>query len=538
MAILSSGKLSLVDVNGRPIRAAMTDTAHFAASQTAREMATFNPPLYSADGALAGEIETMAARAYDLERNHGVASGAIQTVIDNVVGTGLRLSAKPDWRSLGWTKERADEWGRAVEAKWRTFASKPTFDAARHHTFGGMTVMQLRTAFLSGEALALALWRPDRPGAKWATNFQAIDPARLYDTVAGMSNNAQQGIERNEYGEPVAYWIRKTHPGELTFSSAAGDSGEFVRVPAYTRFGRQRVLHIYDKKRPGQSRGATILASVMGAFRMLDRYQRTELQTAVINSMIAAFIETPMTGEDIATIFGGNDPERAYEKYMESRTGWDVQLEGAGVIPLHPGDKLNTFNPNRPNSAYGSYVEQTLRYIGAGLNMPYELVLKDFSKTNYSSARAALMEAWRTFTAIRHWLIEQWATPVYELWLEEAVSKGEVDAPDFYENRDAYTGCKWIGPGRGWIDPLKEAQASEKRLQTTSTLEDECAEQGRDWEEVIDQRIRERIYLRDREREAGLSPEVLPGQAAPTGPEPTPPAQDDDDRPEDQEGEQ
>lgn len=506
---------------------AMQDTAHFAASRKAREMASFDPLLYSADAALYGEIDTMAARAYDLERNHGIASGAIQTTIDNVVGTGLRLSAKPDWRALGWTKEQADEWARGVEAKWRGFANRPTFDAARHHTFGGMTVMQLRTAFLSGEALALALWRPGRPGAKWATNFQAIDPARLCDPMGMQYQDKRRGgIEFNGYGEPVAYWIRKTHPGDLY--AFGDDPTGYERVPAWTSFGRQRVLHIFDKKRPGQTRGKTILASVMGAFRMLDKYQRTELQTAVINSMIAAFIETPLTGEDIANIFGGQDPERAARKYLDSRNGWDVRLEGAGVIPLHPGDKLNTFNPNRPNSAYGDYVEQTLRYIGAGLNLPYELILKDFSKTNYSSARAALMEAWRTFTAIRHWLVEQWATPCYELWLEEAVSKGEVDAPDFYELRDAYCGCKWIGPGRGWIDPLKEAQAAEKRLQTTSTLEDECAEQGRDWEDVVDQRVRERSYLREREKEAGLEPEVLPGQApAPAASRPDPDSGDD-----------
>ncbi len=87
---------------------------------------------------------------------------------------------------------------------------------------------------------------------------------------------------------------------------------------------------------------------------------------------------------------------------------------------------------------------------------------------------------------------------VYELWLEEAVNKGLVDAPDFYENRYAYTRCKWIGPGRGWVDPVKEAQACQIRMEIgLSTLEAECAGQGLDWEEVLEQRAREKERMKE-----------------------------------------
>jgi lambda family phage portal protein len=129
--------------------------------------------------------------------------------------------------------------------------------------------------------------------------------------------------------------------------------------------------------------------------------------------------------------------------------------------------------------------------------MPYELLMKDFSKTNYSSARAALLEAWRYFNARREWFATYWANPVYELWLEEAVARGEVEAPDFYENQAAYSACKWIGSGRGWVDPMKEAQASGERIRNNvSTLEREAAEQGLDWEEVLEQRAREEEFAK------------------------------------------
>lgn len=474
--------IQFLDQFGRPM--AVQDTAHFAASRTARELRTWTPPLMSADAELQGEASSIAARAYDLERNNGVAAGIIRTQVDNILGTGLRLSARPDYIALGRTKEWADTWSRTTEAKWRGFANSTDFDAARELNFGGASVVMLRTCLLSGDGLALPQWLPDRAGARWSTAFQLVDPARLTNPpgkIAGVG--LREGIEISLYGEPVAYHIRKTHPGD---SYLIGGSADFERVPARTSFGRRRVLHLYEKLRPGQSRGKSILTSVMGAFKMLDHYQRTEMQTVVANSMIAAFIETPLQGDQIAELFGSS------KEYIDSRSEWNVKLEGASVIPLHPGDKLNSFTPTRPNSAYSQFVEAVLRYIGAGLNVPYELLLKDFSKTNYSSARAALLEAWRYFLAMREWLSTYWADPVYELWLEEAISRGEVEAPDFYENRAAWCACKWIGPGRGWIDPLKEAQAMDARLKSgTSTLERECAEQGDDWEEVLEQRAKE-----------------------------------------------
>lgn len=500
IAARTTGAIQILDQHGQPLRAD-GDTSHFAASRTARELRRWMPMLESADTELAGERDTIAARSYDLERNNGIAGGAIRTQVDNIVGTGLRLAAKPDYLALGKNKDWADNWARTTEAKWRTFANSVDFDAARRLNFHGQTVVMLRTALLSGDGLALAQWLPDRPGAKWSTAFQLVDPARLGSPGGTIgTGNVRDGVEINDLGEAIAYHIRKSHPGDIY---SLGDGALYERVPARTRHGRLRVIHLYEQLRAGQTRGKSILAGVMGAFKMLDHYQRIELQTVVVNSMIAAFIETPLKAEEIADLFGSQ------EKFMQSREGWDVKLEGAGIIPLHPGDKLNAFTPTRPNSAYEAFVNAVLRYISTGLNMPYELLMKDFSQTNYSSARAALLEAWRYFNARRDWLATYWANPAYELWLEEAVARGEIEAPGYYENQAAYAACKWIGAGRGWVDPMKEAQASGERIRgNVSTLEKEAAEQGLDWEEVLQQRAREEAFAKSLGLQGAAAPDT------------------------------
>jgi len=96
----------------------------------------------------------------------------------------------------------------------------------------------------------------------------------------------------------------------------------------------------------------------------------------------------------------------------------------------------------------------------------------------------------------RAWIAAAWAQPWYELWLEEDINAGNTEAPNYYAKRYAYTRAKWIGVGRGWIDPVKEAQAAQLRMEIgISTLEDECAKQGKDWEEVLEQRAREKVKI-------------------------------------------
>lgn len=477
---------TILGIDGKPYG---FDTAHRAASTTARELSSWNPPIGSADSDLVDELSTIVSRSRDLVRNHGVASGAIQTIVDNVVGTGLRLSAIPDYKALGKDKDWADSWSRKTEALWRSWSDTTECDAAKSLTFTGLTTQVFRSGLINGEALALPLWLPNR-GSVFATTIQLVESDRLGSLNSQAINNEKitGGIETDIYGAPLAYWIAKKHPGDLNYGGA-----QYQRIPTFSKFGRRRVIHVHDKERTGQNRGKPILTCVMPLFKMLDHYEKSELQAAVVNAMIAAFIETPMDSESISEMFGGSS-----EDYLAARNEWQVKLQGGAVIPVFPGDKVAPFTPSRPNSAYSNFVENVQRHIGAGLNLPYELLMKDFSKTNYASVRAALMEAWRFFIGRRCWLATYWAKPVYELWLEEAINKGLIEASGFYQNKALWSRCKWIGPGRGWIDPVKEAKASKLRLETgLGTLEDECAAQGLDWEEVLEQRARERAKIKE-----------------------------------------
>lgn len=489
-ALTPYGGGARVTVIGAPV--AMGAEAFTSGSHSHPDMRRWVPLSGSPDADLLPELGTIRSRSRDLARNHGVAEGAVQTLTDNIVGCGLRLKSRPSWKGLGWTAEQAEVWSNEVETQWLAWAESRWCDAARSLNFHGLTTLAFRSGFLNGEALALPLWL-DRPGAPAATCLQLIEPDRLNNpNHQSDSEGLRGGIEIDEYGGAIAYWILKNHPGDR-YWMMGGFSADAERIPATTPWGRARVLHIHDKERAGQTRGKPGLASVLRQFKVLGDYTNAELKAAVVNSMVAMVTESSIGQEGLIELLSGN-PEalKTYQDGLSQRGRAGVDFNAGMIVPLSLGEKLNSFTPGRPSTAFEPFVMSLFRHVAAGLNIPYELLLKDFSQSNYSSARAALMEGWRFFKGRRKWLATYWAQPVFELWLEEMVMMGRIAAPDFYAKRAFYCRTKWIGDGRGWIDPMKEAQAAEKRMEISlTTLEDEVAEQGGDWEEVLEQRARE-----------------------------------------------
>lgn len=460
------------------------NASHSGASTSLREVAAWNPPRRSPDGDLLRDLNKLVARSRDIDRNNGVAKGGVQTLVDNVVGTGLRLSARPNYTALGKDKDWAIDWSRRYESLFYEYWWSTACHAGDTMTGDQMTAQVFRSSILNGEWLALPLWIPDR-GDGFSTKIQTVEPDRLCNPQDATDTiRCRGGIEFDDYGMPVSYYIRKTHPGDSLINGFFSDWNDWEKIPRKFPWGRMRVLHGFDPERAGQSRGKPLLASVLSQFKQSDRYTSAEIAAAVSNAMIAGLIYTDMDQDSIVELFKGKE-----DKYLQARRDHAVGLESGTLIPLFPGDKVEPFIPSRPAAQFGTFMTNIYRIIAVALDMPYELLMKDFSQTNYSSARAAMLEAWRSFLRRRDWLGTQWMDQINLLFMEEMVNAGRIEAPDFYQKRQAYSRARYIGPGRGWVDPQKEIMAAAARIAAgISTLEKECAEQGEDWRDVLEQR--------------------------------------------------
>lgn len=472
-----------------------TETSYHAASRRARDMASWAAWRISPDAAILPEQDTIAARIEDLLRNNGIAAGARRTLVDNVIGPRITCKPNPDKAIIG--RELSPDWQRQVQGQWETFADTTWFDAGGRHTFHSATRLAVRSLATDGEALALPLWivgngRGD--SSRWNTRLQMVHPARLSNPSGQAdSTTLRGGIELNEYGEAIAYNFRKAHPGDWRASGL--EVAEWERVPAAHPWGRVRVLHLYDQEDVGQTRGVSMMAAVLRQFKMLDKYTLEELRVAVLNSMIFAALETPLDTQAVSDLFGTPGTENPMAAYYEQLQEWQVNMRGGAIIPMPPGTQMKPFVPTRPNSVLDSFSTVMLRHIATGLGVSYELLAKDFSKTNYSSARAALLEDWRYFSGVRQLLIDHWIRPIFDLWFEEAVNRGripECTPADYYANQIAWTRAKWLFAPRGWVDPVKEAKGAQIRKDAgIATLEDLVGEQGMDWNDFLEQQAAE-----------------------------------------------
>jgi lambda family phage portal protein len=475
------------------------DKAFQASSLSHPDLGRWQPYPGSPDSDLLPEQATIRSRSRDLARNNGVAGSALQTQLDNVLGCGLWLAPTPDYTLLKLDRKWASAWRRPVKALWRNWFETNWCDAGRSLTGDALATQVFSGAFLNGDGVALPLWLPEAM-APLSTRLQVIESDRLCNpNFASDSARLRGGVEIDQYGAPVAYHIRKSHPGD-TMLYASGAEFTWERIPATTAWGRRRMIHAHNKDRAGQSRGIPALAGVMRQFKVLGDFQNAQLKSAVVNAMVGLVVESALSQEGLLELLSNNsDALTRYTEGLAGRQRAAVDFSGGGMIlPIPLGDKVSGFTPGRPSTADEAFLHTAFTYIAAGLNMPVQLLTKDFSKMNYSSARVALMEGMRFFGGRRNWLALGFYQPCYELFMEEMVEAGEIEAPGFYENKTAWCRARWIGPGRGWVDQMKEAQAAELRMSIfISSLEDECAEQGKDWEELLEQIAEENARLKE-----------------------------------------
>lgn len=477
----------------------------------------WNPLANDPDGDILGDLPALRGRSRDLKRNSPLAGAAINTQVTNVVGTGLSMQAQPDAAALGLSDDEAREWADHAEREWKLFAESTNCDATRTQNFYGLTALAYISALESGD-VAATLPFISRPNHPYALTIQIIEADRLCNPDWKADTECLiAGVELDSWGAPIAYHFSDKHPGARGRVSGA----KWQRVTAFgSSTGRRNVLHLFDRRRPGQVRGVPCLAPVIEPLKQLQRYTDAELQAAVVNAMFAVFVK--MDADAFDSLF--DDSGKA--QYLQSSMSWDGTIPEANfdkpskAINLLPGESVESGAPGRPNALFDPFVQSIIRQVGSLLEIPFEVLIKHYT-ASYSAARAALLDAWRFFRGRRDWLAGAFCQPIYEAFLEEAISKGRIAAPGFFGDparRKAWSTAVWVGDGPGSIDPVKEVDAAEKRIELgISTIAAESIlHDGVDWRVKHKQRAIEVSARRDDGLvESTPSPPVEPKDGTP-----------------------
>lgn len=477
------------------------------ASLTRRSMRNFGPNSGSPNEDINWNNSTLRQRGRMLYMSSPLATSAINTNRTKVVGVGLSLKSSIDRTVLGLSPEAAQEWQKRTEAEFALWAGrKQNCDAIGMNNFESLQQLALASWLMSGDVFALFKRYKPTWSNPYSLRIHLVEADRVstpgeHGFLSGTEltdgknektgNHIYDGVEVDGSGMVVAYHVRNTYPWQFT-----REKTDWQRVEAYGKeTGLPNILHIMSSERPDQYRGVTYLAPVIEQLLQLRRYTESELMAALVQSFFTAWIVTKTDPSEIPMNEVGDGiagmPGEDYFEDAGGRNENEYELGPGTVTHLEDGEDVKFGSPNIPSAGFDAFVNTFCKLIGAGLGIPYDVLVKEYN-SSYSSARAALLDAWEEFRMRRKWFVDDFCQPVYEVWLAEAVARGRINAPGFFADpliRAAWCGARWIGPVQGSLDPLKEVKAAVLQIQHAIKTHEQITREagGGDWNENVEQ---------------------------------------------------
>lgn len=443
----------------------------YEASRPSRLTSGWDSATSSADSEISTSLTNLRGRSRSLGRNSAYAKRAKAIVVDNVIGGGMGLQAQVE-STRGSSLATAND---GIEEAWCEWSQ------ARHcHTGGAMSFADIERASMSevfeaGEVFLRMHMRPFG-GSQVPFALEFIESERIPHEFSplNMSPFTRMGIEVDEFHRATAYWIRDQHQTDLTI--VGGGRTSVQRVPA------SEIVHIRIVERWPQTRGVPMLHAVMKTLNDMDGYADAEITAARGAANYMGWLET----SDL------DDPD------VEEQADGSYQTElSPGVIGRGPpGSKIDFLAPNRPNTALPDFMRYMLRQVAAGSLINYESLSKDFSQSNYSSSRLALLEDRDRWKVLQLWFL-QFRRIIHENWLRQAVLAGAVpgvNVEQYAANPQKFEAAKFKARGWGWVDPAKEITAfkeAEKAGYMTKTQIIAATASGADIEDVFKERAEE-----------------------------------------------
>jgi lambda family phage portal protein len=287
------------------------------------------------------------------------------------------------------------------------------------------------------------------------------------------------GVEVDEWGKPVAYWLYPRHSGD-NMVNGVPPSNEYQRVPA------EEVIHLALFDRPGQTRGVPWFHAAMTKLRHMGGYEEAEIVRARASASIMGFIQSP----EVDGVPGIGEDPMGSDAIVDGEKVFDMS---PGIIKeLAPGETFEGFNPSSANAAMEPFMRFMLRSVAAGVGVSYESLSRDYSQSNYSSSRLALLDDRDNWKVLQQWLMEALHQEVFDAWLGCAVLSSVLPLPSYEASPEIYEAVRWMPRGWDWVDPLKEVTAARMSVRSGfQSIQDVVSAKGGDFEDVFTQRARE-----------------------------------------------
>jgi lambda family phage portal protein len=389
--------------------------------------------------------------------NNTYAFGMADTLANDCVGTGPRLQLTGlDRKAARYIEREFKKWAKAVglAEKLRTMR---------------------RARVVDGEAFGLFINNPQL-STRVRLDIRLLEAEQCASSAAALPQpQSVDGIRYDAAGNASVYEILPEHPGGRAYTTLLP-----IAVDA------SKVLHFFVAQRPGQRRGIPELTPALPLFAQLRRWTLSVLAAAETAADLAGIIQTQGAPEG-----GEVEAAAAFER---------VEFERRALMTLPEGYAVSQLKAEQPTSTYKEVKREILNEIARSVQVPFNVAAGNSADYNYSSGRLDFQIYERAVMIDRERMETQVLERVFAEWVREAVLIEDY-LPQPLRLTSTDWSHAWYWPGFAHIDPKNEAEAQEVRLRTkTTTLADEWAREGEDWEEKLEAIAR--IEQRQRELSA------------------------------------
>ena len=370
-------------------------------------------------------------------KNNGFVKGLLRASRDNVIGTGLKAKSNLSRKHF---KNLTESQLKNIEDNINNYFNKWALSKNSDITQNNNFYLQQRLAYFTykrdGDVFAtLPLLRNE-------INLRLIPPEYLtYDSEDGFI----QGIKTNQYGRPVEYAINKSEDSLDDF------------IILRNSINKQNVLHVFDNERINSLRGMPFTTEIIRDCVYIDDYMKSELQASQIASKFIGTIKTKSNGNIFETkktnLLRNNLGNAEANLKKENRT-----FKHNTITQLKPDEELEIINKGRDNPNFDKIVNTSLQKVSSCTRIPIEIILTVFT-SSYSASRASMLLLEKFIKPEREIFNAKFNNPIRNQVIEWGVLKGDLNIPDFFNNKDEYLNCEWLGDAQGSVDPVKDAKA-------------------------------------------------------------------------------
>lgn len=267
--------------------------------------------------------------------------------------------------------------------------------------------------------------------------FQLIAAERIrYPMGAAVRDGRRvfHGVEVNEDDRPIYFWVDSyTAHGHLANRPRRIPADDMMFLATRKNFDQSRGVPLLATIHPNLLRLEDVLNSEAASWQMLSKIALAITKENAGDWMQAAASDTTASTEDIAN------------RYFD--------FGDVSAFVGEKGETVRGIDRTIPGQHFDKAVLTYIKLIGMALGLPVELLLLDWSQTNFSSARASLLQAYRMFTWHQDYQRNYLYRPAYQWHVYRWVRDGRLPG-----RRDIFD-HEWIAPPFPWVDPLKETQA-------------------------------------------------------------------------------